>query len=132
MKLSVDMLRPFLSIERTMAITSDTRAFSVMQRLPSPRRMTMSPSRLMILWTRYSPRTSRTRATHPRLSSLSSKGPRVIWSRLSTMKGFMLLPLTEMVTLMPSETMPLISSIITAFSITIFFAIVLYSKVLQN
>ena len=114
--LSTETVRPFLSTDRIRAMTSDAWAFSVARRLPSPRSVTMEPLRAITLCIRYSPRTSRTSATHPRRSSSSVKGPRVMRSRLSTMKGFMLLPFTVIVTFMPSETSWRISSIITALS----------------
>lgn len=115
-KLSTDTVLPLRSTDRISAITSETCAFSVIRRLPSPSNVTISPSRAITLWTRYSPRTSRTSATHPRRSSLSAKGPSVMRSRPSTMKGFMLFPFTVRVALIPSDTSWRISSIITALS----------------
>ncbi len=53
-----------------------------------------------------------TRATQPFLMSPSFHGPSVIWSRISTRKGFMLFPLTFMDTVSPWEIRSLISPII--------------------
>ena len=67
---------------------------------------------------------SRTRATVPLRMSSSFHGPKVIWSLRCTTNGFMLFPLTVIVTVLPSEISVRISSIITALFIVIVLVIV--------
>ena len=130
--LSVVMVLPFLSSECMMAMTSSMSAFSVILMLPSPRRVSWFPFRCIILCIRYSPLLSRTRATHPLRRSESFHGPSVMLSLRSTIIGFMLFPLTVRLTVLPSETNVLISSIITALSMVIFLGIACLSIAPQN
>ena len=112
-------VRPFLVMLYIMPITLSFVAVSVWNTFPSPRRVTVSLSTLMILWMRWLPYVSLTRATVPFLRSSSFHGPRVIWSRRCTMKGFMLFPFTVMFTVLPCEISCRISSINMAFCISI-------------
>ena len=116
-------VRPFRVMAYMMPMTLSMVAVSVMPILPSPRRITLSPSLLMMRWMRWLPYISLTRATVPLRMSSSFQGPSVIWSRRCTMNGFMLFPFRVMVTVFPSEIIFLISSIITALSMVIVFVI---------
>lgn len=61
-----------------MPMTLSRVAVSVMPMLPSPSRVTLFPSLLMMRWMRWFPYMSLTRATVPLRMSSSFQGPRVI------------------------------------------------------